>query len=52
MSEKSLMCIRKKLHNSTKDWMVLISLGGLASLIAFSLFFPGLIPSGVMVNPR
>ena len=38
--------------NPTKDQMVLISVGGLASLIAFSLFFPGFIPSGVRVNPR
>jgi hypothetical protein len=35
-----------------KDQMVLISVGGLASLIAFSLFFPGFIPSRVSVNPR
>jgi hypothetical protein len=33
------MLVRKKLHNPTKDLIALLSLGGLASLIAFSLFF-------------
>ncbi len=36
MSAKSLMCVLKKLHNPMTDWMVLISVGGLASLIDFS----------------
>ena len=39
MMAKFLMCVRKKLHNPTKDRMVLTSVGGLASLIAFNLFF-------------
>jgi len=34
------MCVRKKLHKPMKDWMVLMSVGGLVSLIAFSLLFP------------
>ncbi len=49
---KSLMCVLKKLHRPTKDQIVLISVGGLASLMALSLFFPSLIPSGVSVKPR
>ncbi len=52
MSAKSLMCVQKKLHKPMKDRMVLMSVGRLASLIAFSLFFPGFIPFGVSVNPR
>ncbi len=52
MMVKFLMCVRKKLHRPTKDRIVLTSVGGLASLIAFNLFFPGLMPSGVSVNPR
>jgi len=50
MSAKSLVCIRKKLHKPMKDQIVLISEGCLASLIAFSLFLLGLIPSSVRVN--
>ncbi len=49
---KSLMCVLKKLHNPTKDQMVLMSVGGLGSFMALSLFFPGLIPSGVRVKTR
>ncbi len=32
--------------------IVLPSVGGFGSLMAFSLFLPGLIPSGVSVKPR
>jgi hypothetical protein len=46
------ICVLKKLHKPTKEQIVLTSVGGLASLIAFNLFFPGLIPSGVKVKPR
>ncbi len=52
MIAKFLMWVLKKLHNPTKDLIVLTSVGGLASLIAFNLFFHGLIPSGVSVKPR
>ncbi len=52
MMAKFLMCVWKKLHRPTNDRMVLTSVGGLASLIAFNLFFPGFIPSGVRVKPR
>ena len=52
ISAKSLMCVLKKLHRPMKDRIVLISVGGLASLMALSLFLPGLIPSGVRVKPR
>ncbi len=52
MIAKFLMWVLKKLHNPTKDLMVLTSVGGLASLMAFNLFFPGLIPSGKSVKPR
>ncbi len=52
MMAKFFMCVRKKLHKPTKDRIVLTSVGGLASLIAFNLFFPGLMPSGVSVKPR
>jgi hypothetical protein len=49
---KYLMCVRKKLHRPMKDRIVLTSLGALAVWIALSLFFSGLIPSGVKVKPR
>ncbi len=52
ITAKSLMCIRKKLHNLTKERIVLTSLGGLAVWIALSLFFPGLFPSGVSMKPK
>jgi len=39
-------------QSPTNDLMVLISVGGLASLMALSLFLLGLIPSGVKVKPR
>ena len=52
MMAKFLMCVRKKLHRPTNEWIVLTSVGGLASFMAFNLFFPGLIPSGVSVKPR
>ncbi len=52
ITAKSLMCVRKKLHNPTKDLIVLTSAGALAVWIALSLFLPGLMPSGVRVNPR
>ena len=52
MMAKFLMCVRKKLHRPMKDQIVLTSVGGLASLIAFNLFFPGLILAGVKVKPR
>ena len=52
MMAKFLMCVQKKLHRLTKDLIVLTSVGGLASLIAFNLFLPGLMPSGVSVKPR
>jgi hypothetical protein len=40
MVAKSLMCVLKKLHNPTKDLTILIVVGGLASLMACSLFLP------------
>ena len=49
---KSLMWVRKKLQRPTNDLMVLTSVGALAVSMAFSLFLPGLIPSGIRVNPR
>ncbi len=49
---KFFICVLKKLQSPTKDRIVFTSVGGLASLIAFSLFFPGLIPAGVSVKPR
>ncbi len=49
---KSLMCVLKKLHNPMKDLISLISFRGLASLMALSLFFLGLIPSRVCVKPK
>ncbi len=52
ITAKSLMCVQKKLHNPTKVQIVLTSLGAFAVWIALSLFFPGLIPSGVRVKPR
>ncbi len=52
VTAKSLMCILKKLHRPMKDQIVLTSLGGLAVWMALSLFFPGLIPSGVKVKPK
>ena len=52
MMAKSLMCVLKKLHSPTKDLTILIMVGGLASLMACSLFCPGLMPSGVKVKPR
>ncbi len=52
ITAKSLMCVWKKLHNPTKDLIVLTSAGALAVWIALSLLLPGLIPSGVSVNPR
>jgi hypothetical protein len=42
----------KKLRSLMNDLIDLMSLGGLASLIALGLAFPGLIPSGAKVNPR
>ncbi len=47
MIAKFLICVLKKLHSPTKERIVLTSVGGFASLIAFNLFLPGLIPSGV-----
>ncbi len=52
MIAKFLMWVRKKLQRPTKDLIVLTSAGILAVSMAFSLFLPGLIPSGVRVNPR
>jgi hypothetical protein len=40
---KILMCIQKKLQRLTNKHIVLTSVGGLASLMALCLFFPGLI---------
>jgi hypothetical protein len=40
----------KKLHNPTKEQIDLTSAGALASLIAFSLASPGLMPCGVRVT--
>ncbi len=42
----------KKLHRPTKERIVLMSVGGLAFFMAFSLFLPGFIPAGVRVKPR
>ncbi len=50
MVAKSLMCIRKKLQRPTNDILTLVGVS--ASLIACSLFHPGLIPCGVNVKPR
>jgi len=52
MITKFLMCVLKKLHTPTKDMIVFTSVGGFASLMAISLFFPGLTPSGVSVKPK
>jgi hypothetical protein len=52
MIAKLFMWVQKKLYNVTKDLIVLTPVGGFASLIAFNLFFPGLMPSGVSLNPR
>jgi len=52
MIAKSWIWCRKKLQSPMKDRIPLMSLGGAAFLIAFSLASPGLIPSGVRVNPR
>ncbi len=49
---KFLMWVRKKLHRPTKDLIVLASVRVFTVSIAFSLFLPGLIPSGVSVNLR
>jgi hypothetical protein len=40
MIVKFFMCVQKKLHRPTKDLIVLTSVGGFASLMALSLFFP------------
>jgi len=48
---KSLMWLQKKLQRLTNELIDLMSMGALASLIAFSLAWPGLIPSGVRVKP-
>ena len=52
MIAKFFMCVRKKLQRPTNERIVFTSVGGLAFLIAFSLFLPGLIPAGVKVKPR
>jgi hypothetical protein len=52
MIAKFLMWVQKKLHYPTNDLIVFTSVGGLASFMAFSLFLPGLIPSGVSVKPK
>ncbi len=52
MIAKSWIWCRKKLQSLMKDRIPLMSLGGAMFLIAFSLASPGLIPSGVRVNPR
>ncbi len=49
---KFLMWVWKKLQRPTNDLIVLTSARILAVSMAFSLFLPGLIPSGVRVNPR
>ena len=49
---KFLMWVRKKLQRPTNDRIVLTSAGILAVSMDFSLFLPGLMPSGVRVNPR
>ena len=49
---KFFMWVRKKLQRPTNDLIVLASAGALAVSIAFNLFLPGLMPSGVRVNPR
>ncbi len=49
---KFLMWVLKKLQRPTNDRIVLTSAGILAVSMAFSLFLPGLMPSGVRVNPR
>ncbi len=46
------MSLEEIAANPTKDLIGLISVGGFESLIAFNLFFPGLMSSGVRVNPR
>ncbi len=52
ITAKSLMCVQKKLHSPTKEQIIYTSLGAMALWIALSLFFLGLIPSGVRVKPR
>ena len=52
ITAKSLMLVWKKLHNPTKDRIILTSAGAMAVWIALSLFLPGLMPSGVRVKPR
>ncbi len=52
MMAKFLMWVWKKLQRPKKDLIVLTSVGGFAYLLAFSLFLPGSIPSGVRVKPR
>jgi hypothetical protein len=52
MMAKFFVCVQKKLHSLTNDQIVLMSVGGFASLIALSLFFLSLIPSGVSVKPK
>ncbi len=47
MSVKFLTWVHKKLKGLTNEGIVLMYVGGLASLIAFSLFLLGLIPSRV-----
>ncbi len=49
---KSQIWFWKMLQSLMNDLIDLISVGGLALLIALSLAFPSLIPSGAKVNPR
>ncbi len=52
MIAKFFICVLKKLQSPTKEQIVLTSVGSLASLIAFNLFWPGLMPAGISVNPK
>ncbi len=49
---KIFICVLKKLQSPMKEQIVFTSVGGLTSLITLNLFFLGLIPAGVSVNPR
>ncbi len=42
----------QKLHNPIKDLTAFISVGGFASLMAFNLSLPGVMPCGVSTKPR